>query len=138
VSRSRGDVLQHCLPRKDRVGLEHVADAVGDPVDGFAEDVDLAFAGRFEARDQGEGGGFAAPGGTHHRAELTRLNGEVQVAQRRVDPARGGEESLRHAAELDGRAHRIECARPNPPLQAMRSLWPFWSFWSPKTSCDPY
>src|SRR5712664_2670961 len=24
------------------------------------------------------------------------------------------------------------------PVQGMRSLWPFWSFWSPATACDRY
>src|SRR5450759_402606 len=105
VPGSGGDVLQHGLPWKDRVGLEHVADAVLDSVNGLAEHIDLAFAGGLEARDQGERGRLATTCRPDYGTELARLDRHVEIPQRRVDRTRRREEAFRNAAELDGGGH---------------------------------
>src|SRR5450759_4340327 len=105
VPGSGGDVLQHGLPWKDRIGLEHVADAVLDSVNGLAEHIDLAFAGGLEARDQGERGRLATTCRPDYGTELARLDRHVEIPQRRVDRTRRREEAFRNAAELDGGGH---------------------------------
>jgi hypothetical protein len=105
VAGTGGHVLEHRLPREDRVGLEDVADTVRDAVDRFAEHVDLAVARRLETRDERKRGRLSATGRPDHRAELTRLHSHVQVTQRRVHGARRRQKTFRRTAELDRRSH---------------------------------
>jgi hypothetical protein len=66
--------------REQRVRLEHCVDVapVGRGTDGVdATDQDLALVRLFEAGDQPEGGGLAAPRGTEQREELTPPDFEV-------------------------------------------------------------
>src|SRR5438046_2898182 len=105
IARPRRHVLEHGLPGEDRVGLEHVTDALGDADNRLAEDLDLTLARRLQAGDESERGRLPASGGPDHGAELARLNLEVQVSQRGVNAARGREESLGDTAKLDGGGH---------------------------------
>src|SRR5438874_455074 len=105
VPRSGGDILQNRLPGKNGVRLEHVADAVGDALHRLAEHVDLAVARRLEAGDEAEGGRLPAPGRTDDSTELARLDGHVQVAQRREHGAGRGQEALGDTTKLDGGSH---------------------------------
>src|SRR5438552_3938571 len=102
---ARGDVSQHGLPGEVGVGLEDVADSLRDAGHRLAEDVDLALAWRLEARDEGQGGRFAASSRADHRAELARVHTHVQVVERRKDSAGRGEEPLGHPPKLDGGGH---------------------------------
>src|SRR5207302_6837673 len=105
VARTGGHVLQHRLPREDGVGLKHVSDAAGDSLDRLPEDVDLAFARRLEAGDEPERRRLATAGRTDYGTELTRLDRQVQVAERRVDATRRGQKTLRDATELNRQGH---------------------------------
>src|SRR5690348_6160274 len=130
VARPGGHVLQHRLPREDRVRLKDEPDAVDDAGDRLAVDLDFALARRLQARDQGQRRRLTAPGRADDGAELAGLDREVQVAQGGVHAAGGGQEALGHVAQLDRRGHCPDSAGRRPDVQAMRSLWPFWSFWS--------
>src|SRR5207302_748524 len=81
VARAGGDVLQHRLPGKDGVGLEDIADALGDAVDGLPEHLDLAFAGRLQAGDQGERRRLPTAGRSHYGAELAGCDREVEIVE---------------------------------------------------------
>ena len=105
IARPRRHVLEHGLPGEDRVGLEHVTDALGDADNRLAEDLDLTLARRLQAGDESERRRLPASGGPDHGAELARLNLEVQVSQRGVNAARGREEPLGDTAKLDGGGH---------------------------------
>src|SRR5438270_4864876 len=87
VARAGGDVLQHRLPGKDGVGLEDIADALGDAVDGLPEHLDLAFAGRLQAGDQRERRRLPTAGRSHDGAELAGCDREVEIVEGGVDAA---------------------------------------------------
>src|SRR5437588_424115 len=80
VARSSRDVVEHRLPREDRIGLEDVPDVLRDAAHRLAEDQNLAFAGRLQARDQSQRGRLATTCRSDHGAELARLDRQVQVA----------------------------------------------------------
>src|SRR5439155_25599163 len=80
VAGSGGNVFQNGLPRKDRVALEDVANAVGDAPDGEALDPDLAGASQYQAGDERLCRRFSATGGTDHSTELTWPDLEREIA----------------------------------------------------------
>src|ERR1700692_1298225 len=99
------DVVDHPLPGKQRVLLEHEAAVAMRPIDAFAVDGNLAIAGRHMTRYRPEQGGLAAAGGPEHADELAWRDREVQAVQRPetltcrahvdaqgtdVDPSEGG------------------------------------------------
>jgi hypothetical protein len=95
------DVLEHRLPRQQRVGLEHESDVTADGVDRVPVNTDVAFARALQAGDQRQRGGLAAAARADHGAELTGLDREVDVRQRGEDRAGRGAEALAHTAQLD-------------------------------------
>ena len=101
VAQADGDVVEDVLPGQHRVGLEHVADAVGDAADAGAVDVDGAGGGRLEAGDQRERRGLAAAGRADERDELTVGDVEADVADGGEAAAVLGGEPLGGAAEAD-------------------------------------
>src|SRR5438552_3347860 len=101
--RADGDVVQDALPGEHGVALEHVPHLPGDTADDLAEYAYLAEAGRLEAGHQRERGRFATAARPDHGAELSWRHCEVEVSERRERRARGGHESLRDPAKLDGR-----------------------------------
>src|SRR5439155_3054021 len=104
VAGSGGNVFQNGLPRKDRVALEDVANAVGDAPDRAALDPDLACARQLQAGDERQGRRLSATGRTDHSTELTWPDLECEIAQCRIDAALGGSEPLSDTTQLDRRA----------------------------------
>src|SRR5438132_13322153 len=127
-TRTRRDVVEHALPRKDRVRLEDVADVTAHRFHRCTADKNLTLARWLEARDESEGGRLPAPGRSDDRAELTVLNREIEIAQSRVCGPGGREETLGDMPELDRRRHRREPAGRRASRLAIRSFRSFWSF----------
>src|SRR5439155_19478173 len=73
----------------------------------LAEDFTPAVAGRLQAGDQRRRGPPAAASRSDHGAALACLDRQIEVAQRRVHAARGGQEALRDTAKVDGWSHSI-------------------------------
>ena len=93
------------------------------PVDRLAADADRAGARPVQAGHQRQRRRLAAPGRPDDRAELARLDDQVDVAQRGERRARRGDEPLGHAAQLDLSA-RLGAARASrsTPSRALGRL----------------
>ena len=89
-----GHVLEHGLPGKHGVRLEHIADALGHTVDLLAADEDVTGTGGLQAGDQAKGGRFATARRANHGGEFSRADLHVEVLDGGVDAAPGGGEAL--------------------------------------------
>src|SRR5438309_4007919 len=127
-TRTGRDVVQHALPRKHGVDLEDVAHVAPDLLHRRAADEDLALARWLATGDESERRRFATAGGSDDGAELAVLNGEVEIAERRVRRTGGRKETLRDVPQLDRRRHARQPARASAPRQAIRSFRSFCSF----------
>ncbi len=123
--RNRGPAatfVEHALPGKDRVLLEHESDTRSDAGDRFAVHPDRSGRGPFQTGNQRQGGGFPATGGPYHRTEFTWLDRQVEVTQRREYSAARRSEPFRHIRQFNGgcgRAIGSRCRRCHrwSPLQ---------------------
>ncbi len=86
--RACGHVAQHIPPGENSIGLEDIANARVDALHGFAHHLHRPFTRPLQARDQPQGGGFAAAGRADHRTELARCDAESDVPYRGVDLTR--------------------------------------------------
>src|SRR5256885_11050010 len=102
-ARTRRDVVEHALPREDRVDLEDVADITPDAPHLCAADQHVALARCLEPGDQGERRRLAAARGADDRAELAVPDREIEVAKRRVRRSRRRQETLGDMPKLDRR-----------------------------------
>src|SRR5947207_8349145 len=76
-ARTGRDVVEHALPRKDRVDLEDVADITSDAPHRCAADHHVALARWLEPGDQSERRRLAAARGPDDRAELAVPDSEI-------------------------------------------------------------
>src|SRR5204862_398680 len=106
--RTRGHVVEHALPREDRVDLKDVSNVAPYPAHDLVSNAYLALARWLETGDERERRRFSAAGRADDRAELALLHGEVEIAQRRVRRTGRREEALRHVPKLDRRGHPEE------------------------------
>src|SRR5205814_9743969 len=112
-ARTGRDVVEHALPRKDRVDLEDVADITSDAPHRCAADQHVALARWLEPRDQSERRRLAAARGPDDRAELAVPDREIEVAKCRVRRTRRRQETLGHMPKLDRRRwHSRHGTRP--------------------------
>src|SRR5438552_11085065 len=126
--RTRGHVIEHALPRKDRVDLKDVSNVAPYAAHDLVSNAYLALARWLETGDERERRRFSAAGRADDRAELALLHGEVEIAQRRVRRTGRREEALRHVPKLDRGCHRREPAGGGAQRLAIRSFRSFCSF----------
>src|SRR5882672_1868397 len=101
-----GDVCKCRTPRHQRLGLEHVASTLVEPVQQFGEDPDAAAAWREQSGGDVEQRRLAASCRAHEADEFTRRDRKAHVRDRRV--------ARRTRVVRDERArHRVESERRN-------------------------
>ncbi len=116
----KGEVLVHRHVRKQRVVLEHHADAalVGrHPVDGPPRQVDLAGGRRLKARQHHQRRGLAGARRPQHRHELAAGDVEVEVLHHQ----RFAVVALLNPGKTDHRVVRLAFGHRSSPLAATRT-----------------
>src|SRR5258708_601087 len=78
-------VVQHGLPREQRISLEDVTNVSADVLDWLAHDGYLPPMRTFQTRDQAEHGGFTAAGWSHNCHKFAGLYRKGDVEQGRTD-----------------------------------------------------